>query len=282
VAAGGVTGISAEVPVVVSPTGFAPPTAMTAIDPLDDADNNRSVLFIPNVGVNGEATNPTIDLISTGSTAGVTYLWRQTAGPTAQVVGTNTATLSVTPLLSRVYSFELTVTDANNLTASSTITFAVDTFDPILNPTGNAVPQASATGSAGQAEVNAQTGVGLSLSGSVLDANNPANTNFIYLWVQISGPPVVLNLTNPASPTFVPTVPGVYIFQLFVDDGNDISLPSEVSVNVTNLPPAAPGPVAGATGSSGCSISTGSNGLLAVLGLLALAAAAISLRRRNA
>jgi len=284
VAAGGVTGIPAEVTVVVAPIGFAPPTAMTAIDPLDDADNNHSVLFIPEVGVNGAATNPTIDLISTGSTAGVSYLWRQTAGPTALVTGTNTATLSVTPLISRVYSFELTVTDANNLTASSTITFAVDTFDPILNPTGNAVPQASATGSAGQTEVNAQTGVGLSLSGSVLDANNAANTNFIYLWVQISGPPVVLNLSNPASPTFVPTVPGVYVFQLFVDDGNDISLPSEVSVNVTNLPPAAPGPVAGATGSSGCSVSTGSgsNGILAILGLLALAAAAIALRRRNA
>jgi len=54
-----------------------------------------------------------------------------------------------------------------------------------------------------------------------------------YFWSQVSGPATVkLAGATTVSPSFTPTVPGVYVFSLVVRDDVNSSLPSTVQVNI--------------------------------------------------
>jgi serine/threonine protein kinase/uncharacterized membrane protein len=125
-----------------------------------------------------------------------------------------------------------------------------------LNPSGqteawlarcwlNAPPQATVwrflAAEAG-ADVSVAEGVVVALdgTGSISVCAAPQ-----YVWSQVGGTPVVLDLTDPARPTFhAPAVPmgGMTLtFQLLVSDGQHVSPPDVVNVTVKNLnsPPVA-------------------------------------------
>lgn len=54
-----------------------------------------------------------------------------------------------------------------------------------------------------------------------------------YVWSQLSGPATVtLTGVTTVSPSFTPSVPGLYVFSLVVWDNNVSSQPSTVQVNV--------------------------------------------------
>jgi len=198
------------------------------LDAGDDADLDNHVLFIPGTGVDNQSTNPAIDLDGTASTgASLTFVWRQVSGPTAALAGITQSGASFVPTVAGTYVFELTVTDSTGLASSKRLIFAVDTYDVSVNPTGKAVPRANAG-----ADVSSAGGV-VELSASATDADT-AQTSLTFHWVQVGGAPIILDTTISAQPRFTPPVAGVYVFELYVSDGNTYSLADRVTVTDTS------------------------------------------------
>ncbi|MCA8939568.1 MAG: hypothetical protein KDB07_07160, partial [Planctomycetes bacterium] len=176
-------GLEDSVSFNVAPTGTNGVRARAAIQPIDDLDGNGEVVFVPNLGVDGDANNPWIELSAAESfsSAGISlYSWKQVSGPTVPIYGADSALLRFAPTLSRVYGFEVTVIDANGLRDSARVNVAVTTFHPLLNPNGNSVPTSRAGNAVGDDEVRTATGRAITLGGSGSDDNDPAE-NLIFI-----------------------------------------------------------------------------------------------------
>lgn len=263
-------GISAEVSFTVAAAAATAPLAQAALSALDDPDADGRLLYVPGVGVDNQASNVAIDLDGGASTgAGLQFAWRQVSGPTVALDVVNAAQAAFVPTLAGSYVFDLTVTDTSGLSAVARVAVYVSTYDITASPLGNALPLASA----GQDQVT-QGLSPITLLGSATDDNHAASA-LRYRFVQVGGPPVVLDTTSPQQPTFVAPVSGLYVFDLYVDDGLNFSAPDRVQIAHT---------VAGSGGGSddgGCSTSERALGplLWALLAALALCAARL---RRNA
>ncbi|MFA5772502.1 MAG: PKD domain-containing protein [Thermoplasmata archaeon] len=72
-------------------------------------------------------------------------------------------------------------------------------------------------------------------------SNDPDGNALTYRWTQTEGPEAALSDATAVKPTFTPTVPGTYRFQLVVNNGGANSAPSYVTITVTkaNNPPVA-------------------------------------------
>jgi hypothetical protein len=95
----------------------------------------------------------------------------------------------------------------------------------------NKAPKAEA-GSKQKATVSSE--VRLDGSASVDADNGPSPLS--YQWTQKSGPAVTLNGADTATPSFIPTVKGVYKFGLIVSDGAAESKADKVAVQVKKAP----------------------------------------------
>jgi hypothetical protein len=74
----------------------------------------------------------------------------------------------------------------------------------------------------------------------LLDGTNsldpdPGPQDLAYVWTQLHGSFVQLDLTNPAKPFFTASSPGPQAFALTVNDGLNTSLPSPVAIQVPEL-----------------------------------------------
>lgn len=260
-------GLSAEVAFIVAAASAGAPRASALLAAADDADGDAHVLFIPGVGVDNSALNPSIDLDGAASSGvSLTFVWRQIGGPTVTIVGLTNSAVSVVPASPGTYVFELSVTDSAGLTSVQLLTFAVETYDATANPTGKAVARAIAG-----ADVTTSGG-SVTLSGSATDADS-APSALKFHWVQTSGPPVVLDISTPDQPRFTPPRAGVYVFSLFVSDGDSYSLADTVTVTDTS----SGGGGGGGDDGGGCTTGEGS----ALLWLAALAGMTFWIRRRR-
>ncbi|WP_083918229.1 PKD domain-containing protein [Methylosarcina fibrata] len=79
-------------------------------------------------------------------------------------------------------------------------------------------------------------GTAVHLDGSASHDDDQGPTNLTYDWSQKSGPEITLNGAQTATPSFVPTVKGVYKFNLVVTDGSANSKTDKVTVRVRNAP----------------------------------------------
>ncbi len=77
----------------------------------------------------------------------------------------------------------------------------------------------------------------VTLDGSGSNDSDNGPSPLTYAWTQTAGPSVILGGGGPASvsPTFTPTVPGTYTFQLVVNDGQANSAPASVTITVPPL-----------------------------------------------
>ena len=67
------------------------------------------------------------------------------------------------------------------------------------------------------------------------DADNGPDA-ITYKWVQTRGPQVALNDADTATPSFIPTLKGTYVFGLVVNDSSAESKQDKVTVSVKAAP----------------------------------------------
>lgn len=146
------------------------------------------------------------------------YLWEKIQGPSTLLSDARAQNPTFVPLATRTYHFRCHVSDGTALVSK-------DVFVVVDGP-GNSVPTSSA-----EAPTNATVGSFTMLNG--INSFDPDGQALIHIWIQISGPRVTLTAANSATPSFVPPVPGTYVFEHYVDDGADRSLPGRVSVTVS-------------------------------------------------
>ncbi len=214
------------------------PAGATDTDSVQIAVANVNAPPLANAGADQTvAESATVTLDGSASADGdgdvLGYAWTQTAGPLVSLTGANTAQPSfVAPQVGAAGAtlrFELSVSDGQAASSDS-----VDVFVTNLNlaPTANAGP-----------DQVADEGTSVVLDGTA--SADPDGDPIFYLWSQVAGPAVALDLTNPARPTFV--APGVplggttLVFALVVSDGAAASPADSVDVVVRNVnhPPVA-------------------------------------------
>ena len=160
------------------------------------------------------ATGVPVTLDGTGSAgeSGLAYAWRQVSGPAAGLTRADRAAATVVLFERGTYEFELVVTDLAG--ASLPARVRVDARDRTAPPPV-AVATAASTASVGDLVV--------------LDGRASAGA-MRHRWTQVDGPWVTV--TQGAVGSFVPKAPGVYAFELEVDDGAVRSAPARVIVAV--------------------------------------------------
>ncbi|MCF2947392.1 PKD domain-containing protein [Paraglaciecola aquimarina] len=179
-----------------------------------------------------EQSSATLSGLGTDSDGSISsYSWTQTSGTSVTIENATSARATfVAPDLTadEILTFQLTVTDNNNATATDTVDIAVQNINQ--SPTANA--------GSNQA-VNEQANV--ILSGSGTDADGAISS---YSWTQTSGTSVILIDTTLARATFIApdiTKDETLTFQLTVTDNDNATATDTVDIRVQNLnqPPTA-------------------------------------------
>ncbi len=166
----------------------------------------------------------------------ITYLWTVIeipAGSSVVVSGLDTVSPSFTPDVVGLYVFRLVVRDIN--AASSTPAgLIVNTSAVNTAPTANA----------GLAQT-VYFGDTVTLDGT--GSSDPEGDPLVYIWTQLTGTTVTLDLTDPSQPTFVaPSVEGDIDFRMFVRDTSAAASPPSATRVTVLRPNAVPVADAGA------------------------------------
>jgi len=162
------------------------------------------------------------------------YSWRQTSGPSVTLSSATVAkpTFTAPAYGSAALVFELTVTDAGNLSATDTC---------IVNVTSRNLPTANAG-----PDQSVEAGTTVTLDGS--SSTDVAGGSIVsYAWVQTAGASVALANANSAKCTFTAPNPGTsaasYAFKLTVTDNEGLTATDTCTITVTpvntNNPPTA-------------------------------------------
>ncbi len=140
--------------------------------------------------------------------------------------GADPAHPSFTPTLTGTYPFDLYVSDGNRTSNVATVNITVTNQAPVAN-----------------AGTDRQIVLGSPVTLDGRRSNDPDHAPaaaLAYAWQQTRGPiAVALSGANTAQPSFMPQIPGVYVFGLMVGDGNLASAVAMVSITVTNQAPVA-------------------------------------------
>jgi len=183
--------------------------------PVANAGPDQMVLKSVLVTLDGSASSdPNLDPL--------TYSWVQTGGPVVILSNPTAAKPTFTPVVVGTYSFDLTVDDG----------FGGNSTDRVVVTVVNTTPVANA----GQDQVIPKNTT-VTLDGSA--SSDPDLDPLTFSWIQQAGPAVTLSDPTSAMPTFTPTVTGMYVFDLTVDDGSGGSDTDQVVVTATNSPPVA-------------------------------------------
>ena len=234
---GSTQGRGATATVTVISAAANPPTASAGADQLA-ATAGTTVMM------NGSGTDADNDT--------VTYTWNQVSGPVVILSDPASDDPTFVPVETGVYEFELVVSDGYFYSVPNRVYI-------VVNSDQNNVPTAGVANEEIQSGVNSS--VILSASGS---SDTDAADTLTYFWEQIYGPPVLLDNPYSAVPSFIPQYEGDYGFYLYVDDGNDRSIPKEVVVTVTEGGAPAPTPPGGTSdegvSNSACFVATAAYG----------------------
>jgi len=190
-------------------------------------DTIASTYFVANAGSNQVIFAPQSSVQVTGSgvdsTATITsYAWTETAGATAVITSPSSPTTTITGLTTGSYTFQLTLTDNRNRTASSTVTIQV-------NATTDTTVSTYFTANAGPNRVIYLPQDSIQVTGSGVDS---AATITSYAWTTISGTGAVIVSPSSASTAIDGLAPGSYTFQLTLTDSRNRTATSTVSVQV--------------------------------------------------
>ncbi len=166
--------------------------------------------------------NDTIVLDGSGSTdpegAALQFEWSQEEGPAPVTLNMPSSRQPVfQPIVPGIYQFRLTVSDGENLSAPDYVTVTIQDH--------NQSPIASI------AKVDPVTlGDWVVLDGQ--SSSDPDNDPLSYCWTQITGAQVTLVDSDKPTAGFYAVTEGVFLFQLYVDDGRLQSLPAQIEIIV--------------------------------------------------
>jgi len=203
---GTVQGRGAEITITVFGDN-QPPTA-DAGDDIMDATMNEPLMLT------GSGTDDTL------AEGDLEYTWGQLLGPLAPMDDPTSLTPTLTPPKTGVYQFQLIAYDGVYESVPSKVYV-------VVHSDYNKVPTAEPE----KDEINTMVGIPILMNATPSFDPDPSDT-IIYQWTQISGPPIVLSDPYSPVPSFNARVIGIYIFMLYVDDGNDRSIGKEVKVTV--------------------------------------------------
>jgi hypothetical protein len=204
-------------------------------------------------------TGTAINLVSVRTPVTTTWWWEQTSGPAVVLTPFPfNADPSFTPTRPGLYRFRVTATDHTAGLVNRGFN-EIASIDIVVDDVANAAPVANA----GLDQPAILTGEQVTLNGSgSTDDNTAFGSGLIAYWKQLVGPPVQLSDPYASQPTFVATAPGVYVFELVVNDGTSSTKASVTQVVVSQAPGG------GGGGSSGGGGSCGLSGLEALVMLL--------------
>ena len=212
------SGISGDVSTVSISTNNSAPMAM--------AGRDQTVALGSRIALNGSGS-----LDVDGDPLGYTWtMVSQPEGSNAIVENLQSALGSFTADKSGTYVLQLVVNDGLKDSTPSTVTFS----------TANSAPVARAGNS-----ISANVDSAVRLNGST--STDGDGDTITYKWRLISAPTdseAELSSPNAINPELIPDVPGTYIAQLIVDDGQMESAPSTVTITTEKWarPFADPGP----------------------------------------
>ena len=179
----------------------------------------------------------------------IEYIWTQTLGPTVPVTDQATAGPSFTPRRTGVYEFSLTIFDGMFYSN-------VDKVYIVVHSDNNRVPVAIPEKDALEDYVGARV-----IMNGLPSFDEDVADSLIFQWIQVAGPPVLLDDYYSPVPGFFPPVIGIYIFEIYVDDGNDRSIGKTVTVNILPLgAPAEPQNTESGPNSFSCFVATAAYG----------------------
>ncbi|MCE7862665.1 MAG: tandem-95 repeat protein [Bacteroidetes bacterium CHB5] len=153
-------------------------------------------------------------IASTSSGTITSYDWVKVSGPSATINNASSITVSLSNLITGVYTFRLTVTNSLGQTNSDLVKVTVVSGNQ--NPVANAGPDRTLTLPTNSLTI---TGGGSDPDGSIAS----------YAWTKVSGPTATINGQNTATLSLSSLVAGTYVFTLTVTD----NLGSTGSDNVT-------------------------------------------------
>jgi ribosomal protein L14 len=217
--------------------GTSPGTATGIVtlsgDPYFLVESTTGSAVTANAGINQTIVLPINSVLLSGVLSTVSnstissYAWSQVSGPaTASLSAANAVSTTAGSLVAGTYVFSLKVKDANNDSATATVTVTV-------NPAIINLPPVVSAGTAQTITLPTST---VTLTGSATDAG----TITAYAWTQVSGPSTATIATASAAKTAVSAlVAGTYVFQLKATDNNNLSATATVTitVNAALLPP---------------------------------------------
>jgi hypothetical protein len=151
--------------------------------------------------------------------SGLSFRWRQVAGPAAGLTDADQAVATVVPFGAGAYRFELTATAGEVESVPAAVAFTVA-------PAKGALPVAVARVGKAHGRHGHEKGGRV-----VLDGRASAGARH-YRWTQVAGPWVALEGAEGATPWFEARAAARYAFELEVDDGAARSAPARVEVGV--------------------------------------------------
>ena len=164
-----------------------------------------------------------------------TYAWKKVVGPTQFTIGNPAA---VSPVISNMvlgtYSFQLTITDDDGLTASDLVVVRV-VPKPLQAPVARAGSDLTITLPTNTATLNGS---------SSFDTDGSVKS---YTWKKVAGP-ATFTISNPAAANTAVSnmLQGTYSFQLSITDNDGLSALDTVTISVLPQPNKAPVARAGA------------------------------------
>lgn len=186
--------------------------------PVADAGTDQSATQGEQVTLSGAgSTDPNGDLL--------TYTWQTTSAPAGSAVAASGSgvTFVFTPDLVGLYVFELTVSDGA-LSNTASVSVAVDVNQSPIADAGT--------------DATVVLGQSVMLDGTA--SSDPEGELLTYAWSLTSAPAGTTAELDDATlpmPSFTADLPGIYVAQLIVNDGQSDSTPATVTISTANTAP---------------------------------------------